>query len=290
MGGEIAVDYSLGMCEVALWSRTASSLERAAHRAHNLLGTLEGLGIADPDRIAQAQVKLSFTADLGQACHGTALVVECVREDFDVKAEVLRQVGVLAPAAVVASNTSSLGISDLGLASALGGRFLGTHYWNPPTLMPLVEVVVGRETDERVVAAVLALLRDIGKEPAVVPDIPGFVWNRLQFALLREAARLVQQEGVPATVIDLIVRRGLGRRWALVGPFETVELGGVNTFVTVARQLFAELQAADVDPEVLRLIVDQRPAVARPELIRRRDEGLAAALRAEAMEESHWNQ
>jgi len=290
MGGEIAVDYSLGRCEVALWSRTPSSLERVAHRAHDLLGTLEGLGIADPDRVAQAQVKLSFTADLGQACQGAALVVECVPEDFDVKVEVLRRVGALAPAAVVASNTSSLGISDLGIASALGGQFLGTHYWNPPTLMPLVEVVVGRETDKRVVAAVLALLRDIGKEPAIVPDIPGFVWNRLQFALLREAARLVQEEGVPATVIDLIVRRGLGRRWAILGPFETVELGGVNTFVTVARRLFAELQAADVDPEVLRWIVDQPPAVARPELIRRRDEGLAAALRAEAMEESHWNQ
>jgi 3-hydroxybutyryl-CoA dehydrogenase len=155
-----------------------------------------------------------------------------------------------APGAILASNTSSLSISELGERVGSSERLLGTHYLNPATLLPLVEVVRGRLTSEDVVARVAETLRAMGKEPVFVRDVPGFVWNRLQFALLREAAWLVSSGVVDAPTVDVIMRRGLGRRLSLVGPFETMALGGRATFRRVAQQIWPAL-SREISPELL---------------------------------------
>ena len=136
--------------------------------------------------------------------------------------------------------------------------------------MPLVEVIPGARTEPGRVEEALALLAGMGKETIVVPDIPGFLWNRLQFALLREAARLVSEHGVDPAAIDTAVRRTLGRRWSLIGPFETMALGGRETFVRIARLLFDDIGApVDADAlegvplasaEALRALASQRDA------------------------------
>ena len=142
--------------------------------------------------------------------------------------------------------------------------------------MPLVEVISGPNTSKATVEGMVRILRGMGKEPVIVGDIPGFVWNRLQFALLREAVWLVDKGLVGAEAVDLIMERGLARRWTTTGPFATVGLGGQGTFSNVAKLLFPNL-ACDVDPEAVRRVAIPT-AVVLADKRNHRDRALARLL------------
>jgi 3-hydroxybutyryl-CoA dehydrogenase len=248
MGAQIGAEYALAGHDVVLVTRSPESGERALHRAHAAIRALVAHGLASEDRAASA--RLTTSQDIRAAASGRDLVVESVAEDVSVKADVLDAAARAAPEATLCSNTSSIPITTLGEAARAPGRMVGTHYANPAILMPLVEVIPGERTERSRVDEVVRLLEGVGKTPLVVPDVPGFLWNRLQFALLREAARLVVEHGVAPETVDLAMRRVLGRRWSLIGPFETMALGGRETFMKIARLLFAELDKP-VDPELL---------------------------------------
>ncbi|MBI2774141.1 MAG: 3-hydroxyacyl-CoA dehydrogenase family protein [Chloroflexi bacterium] len=250
MGAQIGAEYAIAGHEVVLVTRSASTAETSLQRAHAAIRALVAQGLLAEDRGEAARPRLSTSADLATACAGRDVVVESVAEDMNAKADVLDAAARAAPAALLCSNTSSIPITRLGEACRAPERTLGTHYANPAILMPLVEVIPGAGTDPKRVDEVVHLLEGMGKEPIVVPDIPGFLWNRLQFALLREAARIVVEHGVDPATVDLAVRRTLGRRWSLVGPFETMALGGRETFIKIAKLLFAEL-GQPADPEWL---------------------------------------
>lgn len=250
MGAQIGAEYALAGHEVVLVARSAASGATALQRAHAAIRALATHGLVTEDRAASASPRLVAAQDVRAACAGCDLVVESVAEDLDAKADVLAVAARAAPDATLCSNTSSIPIGKLGEAARAPHRVLGTHYANPAILMPLVEVIPGAHTEQRRVEEVVRLLMDAGKTPIVVPDIPGFLWNRLQFALLREAARLVVEHGVEPATVDLAVRSVLGRRWSLVGPFETMALGGRETFINIAKLLFDEL-GEPVDPTVL---------------------------------------
>ena len=122
---------------------------------------------------------------------------------------------------------------------------MGTHYWNPPLLMPLVETIAGPHTPRELLDAVLGLLRAIGKRPIVLErEATGLLWNRLQLAVLRECEWLVEHGVATPQTIDEVMRDGLARRWRLTGPFETVGLGGAKTFDAIAANLFPLLSSA----------------------------------------------
>ncbi len=244
MGAQIGAEYALGGHDVLLVAPTTTSTASASRRATEALRILVDQSLCTEGEARAAVDRIATATSIELACRGSRIVVESVRESFESKAAVLRAIGLSAPDAIVASNTSSLSISELGLASGIERRLIGTHYWNPPVLMPLVELVPGRFTDGEVLDEMRRVLTSIGKDPVTVSDVPGFVWNRLQFALLREAASLVARGAVDAPTLDRIVREGLGRRWSLVGPFETMALGGRDTFLAIATQLFPELASA----------------------------------------------
>ncbi|MCW3066409.1 MAG: 3-hydroxyacyl-CoA dehydrogenase family protein, partial [Solirubrobacterales bacterium] len=192
-------------------------------------------------------------------------------------AEVLRPAVARWPGAIVASNTSSLSVTELALAVGAPERTIVTHYWNPPLLMPLVEVVPGPRTERRVVERVSALLTQLGKRPVLVRrDVPGFIWNRLQFALLREALWLVDEGVASAEDVDLVVRDGLARRLRLTGPFATAELGGLETFARIAENLFPVLSQA-TDAPALRAWTPRDEATLTA-LAARRDAALSREL------------
>jgi 3-hydroxybutyryl-CoA dehydrogenase len=183
------------------------------------------------------------------------------------------------PVAIVASNTSSIPITAIGAAIEAGERTVGAHYWNPPLLMPMVEVIRGDETAETVVAEMTATLRALGKRPVLVDrDVQGFAWNRLQLALLREAVWLVENGVASPATVDEIVRDGLARRWRYTGPFQTAALGGAATFERVANLLWPALSTA-TSLENLRQWLDESPETTGP-LRERRDRGLAADMQA----------
>jgi 3-hydroxybutyryl-CoA dehydrogenase len=146
-------------------------------------------------------------------------------------------------------------------------------------LMPLVEVIRGERTSDETVDTILATLRGLGKRPVVAEqDVPGFVWNRLQLALLREAVWIVEQGVASPATVDEIVRDGLARRWRYTGPFQTAALGGPATFERVANNLWPVLSCATRLADLGRWL-DESPETTGP-LRERRDNGLAADLRA----------
>lgn len=196
------------------------------------------------------------------------------------KIAVLRPVAQRYPEAVIATNTSSLSITRIGDEIGAEERAIGTHYWNPPLLMPLVEIVAGDRTRPDVVDRVREMLVGLGKDPVLVArDVPGFVWNRLQLAVMREALWLADNGVVSPSDLDTIVRDGLGRRWRLVGPFETAALGGADTCRRIGENLLPELSDAhDLAGLERWLLIDQSTLT---DVRRLRDESLAAELISE---------
>jgi 3-hydroxybutyryl-CoA dehydrogenase len=189
---------------------------------------------------------VQFTTDLDDVNRSADVVLECVAEDLSQKADVLRR---LAPAAdrraILASCTSGLSVTAMGRASGVGRRLVGAHFWNPPHLMPVVEVVRGDETDEGLVEAVADLLTRVGKTPVICKDVPGFIGNRLLHALWREAIHLVQSGVCSAADVDRVARLTFGLRLPAVGPFANMDLVGLKLLADIQGYLLADLSAAD---------------------------------------------
>ena len=180
-------------------------------------------------------------------------------EDLALKGEVLTPIAARFPAAVIASNTSSLSIGEIGEACGAPERTVGTHYWNPPLLMPLVEVIAGPLSRPEAVELARAAVASCGKRPVLVQrDVPGFIWNRLQHALLREALWIVDNGVATPEAVDEVVRFGNARRWEHVGPFAAAALGGIGTWQRVAGELFPVLSNAHDAGDLGRALVGGR--------------------------------
>ncbi|GGX91692.1 3-hydroxyacyl-CoA dehydrogenase NAD-binding domain-containing protein [Streptomyces hiroshimensis] len=182
-------------------------------------------GPADPAELA---ARLEFEPDVARAVEGADVVQENAPENLALKQELFARIGAAAPAhALLLSSTSTLLPDDLGAQMADPGRLLVAHPFNPPHIVPLVEIVTGERTDPQAVEEALAFYRGLGKTPVVLRRaVPGFVANRLQSALLRESIHLVREGVVSVAELDEIVTSSIGGRWAAVGPFRAFHLGG----------------------------------------------------------------
>lgn len=266
MGAQIGVEYLAGGHDVTFVARDVDGARRRVDEALALAGRI-GLDVRGAASFASAaDPTASFE-----------LIAESLPESMELKVELLRPLAEALPEATIASNTSSLSITSLGEAAGAPTRTLGVHYWNPPLLMPVVEVIPGEHTDSALVARTVETLTAVGKQPVVVErDVPGFVWNRLQAAVMREALWLVDNGVVSPGRLDAIVREGLARRWRHVGPFAAAALGGAGTWLRVGENLVPELSDAP-DLASLERWLEGDPAVL--EAIReRRDEGLLEDL------------
>lgn len=264
MGHGIAQVFAQAGLQVALTDSDAGVLGKAIHRIQTNLETCLGRSPAsvDGDRVATVLARITVASNLADAVSQADFVVEAVFEDLDVKHEVLRQLEEHCPAhAIITSTTSSYCVRDL--ASVLGHpeRFLVTHFWNPPYVIPVVEVMPGDHSSAEAVEITLALLEKAGKVPALVKkDVAGFVGNRLQHALRREAIAIVAQGIASPEDVDLISRLSFGLRLPVVGPLETVDLGGLDLTQAIQTYLLPELDRS-TDPQQL-----IRDKVARGEL------------------------
>ncbi len=274
MGAQIACEYALARHDVALFTRSRPA---ASSRIDAAFSLVKAEKLASERAVAAARRRVRFVQDCSEPCE---LSVESLPEDLDLKIRMLQEVARRSPDATLATNTSSLSVSKLARGSGATGRMVGTHYWNPPLLMPLVEVVVPPDTDAGRLRLTCSTLVDAGKEPVLVrSDVPGFVWNRLQAAVLREAVWLVQNGVASTEDVDRIVREGLARRWRHIGPFETVALGGATTWDEIMRNLLPRLSRVQrLSPLGPMTKVPKRRLI---ELRRRRDAGLSAELRHE---------
>ncbi len=280
MGAQIGCEYALGGCRVSFFARQQA---RAEQRVEAALTVALEHGLADEQALARASAQISYRPVSGEIAtdeRSPELIVESLPEDLSLKADVLGELAARYPQATVASNTSSISISALGEAAGVSERIVGTHYWNPPLLMPLVETIAGDRTPRELLVAVLERLRAIGKRPVVLErEATGLLWNRLQLAVLRECEWLVEHGIATPATIDEVMRDGLARRWRLTGPFETVGLGGAQTFDAIAANLFPVLSNA-TSGHGFDAHVPHDPAVLA-KLRERRDAALAAELRSE---------
>jgi 3-hydroxybutyryl-CoA dehydrogenase len=224
MGAGIARVFADAGVSVRLCARREASLEAARTR----------LG----ERAAQVRL----TTDAHEALGGAELVVETIVEEAEAKRAVLARAEEVAPDAILTTNTSSLPLAALADVLRKPERFAGLHWLNPPELVELVEVVGGERTAPETLEALAGWMEQLGKAPVIVRrDVPGFVANRLQYALLREAYALVDAGVCSFADVDRAVTHGLGARWAAIGPFETMDLAGLDVHAAVAANLWPEL-------------------------------------------------
>jgi 3-hydroxybutyryl-CoA dehydrogenase len=253
MGHGIAQVFASAGHQVRLFDLNQNALERAPIQIRANLAAL-GHDPSAADRVAPAD-------DLAVAVSGASLVIECVREDLATKQALFAEVEPLVgPNAMLATNTSVIPIGQIMRGLARPERALGTHWWNPPYLLPLVEVIGTEWTSCEVIAHVIDLLAAIGKVPVHVRrDIPGFIGNRLQHALWREAIALVADGVCDAETIDLVVKNSFGTRLGILGPMENADLVGLDLTLAVHRTLFPDL-ARDTAPSPLleSLVADHR--------------------------------
>ncbi len=284
MGAQIGCEYALGGHDVTLVARDTGAVSRRVDAA---FGVLEEHGLAGSDELGAARERIAIGGELGADALACDLAVESLPEELELKASMLRSVALASPGAILASNTSSFSITALGTAiGAAAERLVGTHYLNPPLLMPPVEVIAGERTDPAVVDTMRTTLAALGKLPvAVERDVPGFVWNRLQFALVRECVWLVENGVASAETVDEVMRSGLARRWRHVGPFRLMALGGVDTWDRSGANILPSLSTALALPGLAELALTGGDIEADA---RARDAALARELHSERERAEGW--
>ena len=186
------------------------------------------------------------------------LVSESIIEDLETKQELFGRLDrICSKKALFTTDTTGLSISGIADRVSHRERFAGVHFFNPPHIIPAVEIIRGAETADSTCRVLTELMRHIGKHPVLVQkEIPGFVAARLQMAVIREALHLVEEGVASAADVDAAMKHGLGLRWALLGPLETADLGGLDVFDTVAGYLNQELCDAKGPQRVLRDLVE----------------------------------
>jgi 3-hydroxyacyl-CoA dehydrogenase len=294
MGHGLAQVFALAGCQVCLNDTDPGVLASATQRIQANLKTCLGQGCQEEEKAAAALDQIILTSDLAEAASQADFIVEAIIENLDFKHKVLQQLERHCPAhAIITSTTSGYCVRDLATALCHPERFLVTHYWNPPYLIPVVEVVPGRITSADALETTISLLQAAGKYPALIrKDVPGFVGNRLQHAMRREAIAIVAEGIASPEDVDLITRLSFGLRLPLIGPLQTADLGGLDLTLAIQTYLLPELDRSTEPGQWIRDKVARGELGAKAgmgfynwspgemaQVIRQRDEALLEMLR-----------
>ena len=247
MGPGMAARLARGGHGVSVHDTSPTAMDRARSLQPMIATALDGLGITDTGGT------LSFADTLQTAVAGVDLVIENVPENVDLKAALYRQLApLLGPTTILATDTSGIPITTLQAHVADPARFVGMHWSNPPHIIPMIEVIAGAHTAPATTEAITALIRQLGLLPVVLKrDVPGFVENRVLYALLRECVDLVETGVIDAEDLDTCVRWGIGFKLSVIGPMRLLDMAGLDIYQSVASFLNAALcNRPDVSPMV----------------------------------------
>ena len=257
MGASLAQVYAQAGWDTVLWNRSAAGLERAKSLISLNQATFikEGILVEVESNAMLSRIRMTTDkADYQDA----ALVVESIVEKLDAKQAFWEEISALVPAeALLATNTSGLKITEIAKACKHPERFMGQHWLNPPHLLPLCEIIAGEQTAPENVQKMRTLVKNLGKQPVVVADINGFIINRIQFALLREALHIVYIGAATVEDVDTALKAGMGLRYAALGPFGVADFGGLDTFDHINSYLNAELDDSKVGNKRLHEMVEE---------------------------------
>ena len=257
MGLGVAECFAAAGVGVRLVDATPELTQRAKEQLVERARGHAGAGLISPEASERAEA-VEAADGVSSAVRDAELVFEAVPENLELKHEILTTCSAAAPQeAVIVSNTSSLSMDELVKSVDPPGRFLGMHWFNPPEWTPGVEVIPAPTTDPEVVERVMDFLRAIGKRPATVGDGPGFVANRIQMALFREALRCVEDGLASPQEVDEVVRSCFGFRLPFFGPFQIADMAGLDVYVSVFETLEEGLGERFEVPGALRELVEQ---------------------------------
>jgi 3-hydroxybutyryl-CoA dehydrogenase/5-formyl-3-hydroxy-2-methylpyridine 4-carboxylate dehydrogenase len=247
MGPGMAATLARGGCDVACFDVDAEKLRRAAADVDVAHGVLERIG----GRAAASRGVIRYDGTLAAAVRDADFVIENVPERLELKQQVFRELEAAAPAhAILASDTSGIPIGKLQEAVADKARVVGMHWSNPPHIIPMIEVIAGPHTAPAAVDATRQLVLDLGLLPVLVKkDVPGFVENRVLYAIMRECLALVEQGVIEPEALDTCVQWGIGFKLSVIGPMALLDVAGLDIYQSVASYLNAELDTRKDVPE-----------------------------------------
>lgn len=278
MGHGIALTLARAGQYVAV---TDPSPEARAALAARVSESLSLMGESEA-QIAKILKKIEIVDTIESAVKGAFAVFEAAPEKMALKQSIFAEIEAHAPDdCILASNTSVMPITEIMSGLRLKNRALGTHWWNPPHMIPLVEVIRTEWTEEGVVQAMMDLLADAGKTPVrVEKDVPGFIGNRLQHALWREAISLVERGICDAESVDTVVKSCFGRRLSVLGPLENADLVGTDLTLDIHNTVLADLEdRAGPSPYLERLVAEGKLGMKTGEGFRKWTPEDAAATR-----------
>jgi 3-hydroxybutyryl-CoA dehydrogenase len=258
MGQGIALQFAVHGFKVYLNDTSTEILDKSIVTISDNLRLLSEMDMVDDSDMPAILDRITADISLEKSLNCSDLVIEAVYEDLNLKRRIFADLDELAPDhTIFASNTSSFMASQLVANLTAGDRVLVANWWNPPYLLPLVEVVPGPDTSQNSTDILCKLLKLAGKSPVVLQkESLGFIGNRLQFALLREAISLVESGVATAEDVDRVVTSSFGRRLAVAGPFEVFDIAGWDTILHIIDELFPHIESSTMSPETIRKMVE----------------------------------
>ena len=258
MGHAIAQIFACHGHEVLIIDPNEASLQTVHERITANLTTMAEHGRSFDDAFSVIVERVALSTQMADAV-SAEFVIEAVFEDMALKQRIFAELDAICPPeTILCSNTSVMSVTEIASKSENRTRIVGTHFWNPPHLMPLVEVVKANDSSQQSVDATFDLLQSVGKHPVKVnKDVPGFVANRLQHALWREAFAIIDEGIADAATVDECVRYGPGLRWPILGPVENADMVGLDLTKAIHDYILPHINAAPTPSSTLLGLVEQ---------------------------------
>ena len=259
MGHSIALSAAWAGLPVKVYGVNDQDLETAKKGLHNKLKLMKDNGLFDEKEAARILDLIVLSISLEEVVKETTFIIEVIPEVLDLKKSMYKKLEELVSKdVIIASNTSGFMPSLLADGMDHPNRFVVTHFWNPGHLIPLVEVVKGEKTDNGTVQRAMQVLQHMRKKPVLLNrEIPGFIGNRLQYALFREAQSLLDAGVATKEDIDAAVTYSIGRRLPVTGPLMTADMGGLDVFSAISNYLFEDLSTDQKAGRVLTQLVEE---------------------------------
>ena len=259
IGPGIAQIFASKYYNVRLLDIKDELLSKAVENIRSNLSMMARKGVISESKIDTIISKIKTTTNMGEATSDAQLVIEAVTENLELKQKIFQDLDRLcSPETILATNTSVISITEIAAKARNQGRILGAHFWNPPYIIPLVEVIKAKETSEEAVETTYQFLKIAGKHPVkVMKDVPGFIGNRLQHALWREAISIVENGIADPATIDDVVKKGFGIRLPVLGPLENADMVGLDLTLSIHDYILKYLESSPCPSPLLRQKVEK---------------------------------
>jgi len=258
MGHGVAQLFAQAGKNVRIRARRETSLEKARERIANSLKVMVEKEMLSENEAERTLARIAYTTDLVEAVQDADFILESIPEVLEQKLDAYEIIeGVVSDTTIISSNTSTFPLEELTQKAKHPERFIIAHFFNPPQLVPIVEVVQFTYTEENVVDKTYDLMKEIGKSPVVLKkEMTGFIVNRIQVAMLREAFHLIEMGVASAEDIDIAMKGSMGFKWAFCGPMESQDLAGLETTEAMVSNIMKDLSNTRDVPSFLAEMVE----------------------------------